>query len=188
MFFLFLSQIVVLDLFLALPAVIFLSYLVFFSMCSCLPCIFCSTGHYADGGLCAFLMQERLGVPFGTFTIHSPGASKIDALHHCGSAFLSKFNFHDRVAVERLCAEWADVIVTNSKNEHITQYGHFLYQDAVDTGESWRFFVIPPGASNAFDMTVCNAGETETQSTLEAGMLVSFIGFSLAVMILTLTP
>ena len=133
-----------------------------------------STGHYADGGLCAFLMQERLGIPFGTFTIHSPGAHKIDGLYQSGRKNLSKLNFHDRVAAERLCAERARVIVTNSNHERPKQYGHFLYHDAVDTRDIWRFFVIPPGTSNAFQIDARNAGETETQEALEAGLFCLF--------------
>ena len=37
------------------------------------------TGHYADGGLCAALLEEKSGIPF-TFTGHSFGAWKLDQL------------------------------------------------------------------------------------------------------------
>ena len=67
------------------------------------------TGHYADGGYCAVLMQQATGVGF-TFTGHSLGAQKLDksGMNPANAAELEqRFNFSNRIAAERLARFFA---------------------------------------------------------------------------------
>lgn len=113
------------------------------------------TGHYADGGLCAALLEEKSGVPF-TFTGHSLGASKLDLLMQSTrdepdgaalAAFEDRYHFGVRIAAERTAMSRAAAIVTNSSIERHEQYGHTAYDRATDAGTDERFAVIPPGVN-----------------------------------------
>lgn len=112
------------------------------------------TGHYADGGLCAALLEEKSGVPF-TFTGHSLGASKLDLLLRrtegepqdtALATFDERYRFGARIEAERTAMARAGFIVTNSSIERKEQYGHVAYQDVAGT-EDERFAVIPPGVN-----------------------------------------
>ncbi len=110
-----------------------------------------TTGHYADGGLAAAMIQERAGLPF-TFTGHSLGAQKMDKFVHSRDDFagaVAQFYFDKRIAAERVAMARAGRIVTSTRQERIEQYGHRLYHGAVDPAEAARFAVVPPGVNLA---------------------------------------
>lgn len=107
------------------------------------------TSHYADGGYCAVLMQKKAQIGF-TFTGHSLGAQKLDKLGTSLEnldAMESRYHFSWRIAAERLAMEWAAKIITSTNQERSEQYGHPLYQGAVDTADDDKFAVIPPGVN-----------------------------------------
>lgn len=107
------------------------------------------TAHYADGGYCAALMQTESGLGF-TFTGHSLGAQKMDKLgmnRDNAEAMEQRFAFSRRIAAERLSMRRAFRIVTSTEQERMEQYGHPLYEGAVDVNDSTRFSVIPPGVN-----------------------------------------
>ncbi len=113
------------------------------------------TGHYADGGLCAALLEEKSGVPF-TFTGHSLGAQKLDQLlrntgNETSEASLaavdSHYNFGARIDAERTAMARASAIITNSSIERYEQYGHPAYRSVADPESDERFTVIPPGVN-----------------------------------------
>jgi len=105
------------------------------------------TGHYADGGLAAALLEEASGVPF-TFTGHSLGAWKLDGLVQ-GSEDLAaadaRYNFGARLEAERTAMARSVANVANSEAERREQYDHAAYRGSVDVRDDGRFAVIPPG-------------------------------------------
>ena len=112
------------------------------------------TGHYADGGLCSALLEEKSGVPF-TFTGHSLGASKLDFLMRdkgdetndgALATFDERYHFGVRIEAERTAMARAKAIVTNSSIERNEQYGHSAYQDVAGEDDE-RFVVVPPGVN-----------------------------------------
>ena len=129
------------------------------------------TGHYADGGLCAALLEERSGVPF-TFTGHSLGAWKLDLLLE-GSEDLraadARFNFGARIRAERTALARSAAIVTNSAAERREQYDHPAYRDLADPQRDDRFAVIPPGVDlGIFDPEARGPKEDEVRATIRA--------------------
>jgi sucrose-phosphate synthase len=107
------------------------------------------TAHYADGGYCAALMQEATGLQF-TFTGHSLGAQKLDKLGmnlSNADEMENRFLFSRRIAAERLTMKRAFQIITSTRQERMEQYGHPLYQGAVDVDDDHKFSVIPPGVN-----------------------------------------
>lgn len=108
-----------------------------------------TTGHYADGGLAAALIQEREGIPF-TFTGHSLGAQKMDKFVD-GPADLeravTRFHFDKRIAAERLGLARAARVITSTRQERFDQYGHRLYRGAVDPARDDKFAVVAPGVN-----------------------------------------
>jgi sucrose-phosphate synthase len=107
------------------------------------------TGHYADGGLTAVLLQRQRGTPF-TFTGHSLGAQKMDKTIRGRSDFESVvefFHFNDRIAAERISMARAARVVTSTAQERSEQYAHRLYRNAVHPGDRGKFAVIPPGVN-----------------------------------------
>ncbi len=130
-----------------------------------------ATAHYADGGLAAALLEERLGTAF-TFTGHSLGAQKLDKLLATAAALpalLSEFHFEKRLAAERLSMARASRIVTSTRQERFEQYGHAAYQGAVDPSDDRKFAVIPPGVNLAvFDQESRNEVEGAIADRLEA--------------------
>jgi len=108
------------------------------------------TAHYADAGLSAVYLKEQTGLPF-TFTMHSPGALKMDKLvtKENFTSQLEKYFFEIRIAAERMAIASADRIITSTHQEQEYQYGHPLYRDlrppaakfaVVSTGVDEKFF------------------------------------------------
>ncbi|MFQ6608379.1 MAG: glycosyltransferase [Fidelibacterota bacterium] len=121
--------------------------LLFYENKPAFPDIF--TGHYADGGLAGAMILNERGKPY-TFTGHSLGAQKMDKLIVGEEIFLEKvrhFHFDKRITAERLAMSSASRIITSTKQERMIQYGHHLYEDAVDTSDEGKFAVIPPGVN-----------------------------------------
>lgn len=107
------------------------------------------TGHYADGGLAAVLLQAERGIAF-TFTGHSLGAQKMDKTIRREEDFspaVQTFHFDRRIAAERLSMARAARIITSTEQERAEQYSHRLYRDAVDPAAPGKFAVIPPGVN-----------------------------------------
>ena len=127
------------------------------------------TGHYADGGLCAALLEERTGTPF-TFTGHSLGAWKLDLLLE-GSEDLptadARYNFGARIQAERTALARSAAIVTNSAAERREQYAHPAYRDIADPERDDRFAVIPPGVNlEIFDPDARSPWEDEARARI----------------------
>jgi sucrose-phosphate synthase len=107
------------------------------------------TGHYADGGLAAVLLQEQRGTPL-TFTGHSLGAQKMDKIilgEEDFSKAVQTFHFDRRIAAERISMARAARIITSTEQERAEQYAHRLYRGAVDPAAPGKFAVIPPGVN-----------------------------------------
>ncbi len=124
------------------------------------------TGHYADGGLAAALLEEASGTPF-TFTGHSLGAWKLDFLLQRDPDALAevdaRYNFGARIQAERAAMARSAVIVTNSAAERREQYHHPAYRDATDVEDDRRFAVIPPGVN--FDIFAPGARSPREEET-----------------------
>ncbi|MBN3873215.1 glycosyltransferase [Nostoc sp. JL33] len=106
------------------------------------------TAHYADGGLCAVLIEEETGTPF-TFTAHSLGAQKMDKLELTPENLTEideQFYFRYRILAERLSMNRSVINITSTRQERFEQYSHQVYGGAVDVNNDNRFAVVPPGA------------------------------------------
>lgn len=130
------------------------------------------TGHYADGGLAAAILEEASGAPF-TFTGHSLGAWKLDYLLQKDPDSLAeadaRYNFGARIEAERVAMARSAVIVTNSAAERREQYHHPAYRGAVDFEDDGRFAVIPPGVNfDIFDPDARSPWEEQTRATIRA--------------------
>ena len=129
------------------------------------------TGHYADGGLCAALLEEKSGVPF-TFTGHSLGAWKLDLLLEDGedlTAADARYNFGARIPAERTALARSAAIVTNSAAERREQYDHPAYKDVADPEDDDRFALIPPGVDlEIFDPEARSPQEDEVRARILA--------------------
>ncbi|MGB3683070.1 MAG: glycosyltransferase [Rubrobacteraceae bacterium] len=135
------------------------------------------TGHYADGGLCAALLEEESGVPF-TFTGHSLGASKLDFLMRetgetNGGALAAldvRYRFGVRISAERAAMARATAIVTNSSVERYEQYSHAAYRDAAGEADE-RYAVIPPGVNpDIFGPETLSPWEDEVRKKIQASL------------------
>ena len=107
------------------------------------------TGHYADGGLTAVLLQKQRGTAF-TFTGHSLGAQKMDKIIPGKSNFESAvetFHFDSRIAAERISMARAARVIASTEQERAEQYAHRLYRGAVNPAAPGKFAVIPPGVN-----------------------------------------
>ncbi len=107
------------------------------------------TTHYGDGGLAGAIFSERNGTPF-TFTGHSLGAQKMDKLdvnRDNLDEMLSRFNFHLRLAAERVSMANAHTKFVSTTQERDTQYTHPAYRGVVDTENEREFAVVPPGVN-----------------------------------------
>ncbi len=112
-----------------------------------LPAVF--SAHYGDGGIAAVLLEDRTGIPF-TFTAHSLGAQKMDALEVTRDTLAAadaRFHFARRLVAERLSMNRAAKIIVSTRLERFEQYGHRAYRGAVDIHDDERFAVIPPGVN-----------------------------------------
>lgn len=109
------------------------------------------TTHYADGGLCGVLIEDKTGVPF-TFTAHSLGAQKMDKMEVTSENLAEideQFHFRYRIVAERLCMNRSAVNITSTRQERFEQYSHPAYREVVDVGNDKRFAVIPPGVDSS---------------------------------------
>ena len=132
------------------------------------------TGHYADGGLGAALLEEHSGTPF-TFTSHSLGAWKLDRLLQPTTELLSAldahYNFGARIAAERVAMARAATIITNGARGRYCLHDHPAYQDVVDVEEDRRFAVIPPGVNLAiFDADSRSPREAQIREAITAAL------------------
>ncbi len=119
----------------------------FYSEESCWPDIV--TTHYGDGGLAGALLGERNDIPF-TFTGHSLGAQKMDKLNVSEDnldEMLKKFNFHKRLAAERISMSNAHTVFVSTDQERKIQYSPPAYEGAVDVEDDSKFAVVPPGVN-----------------------------------------
>jgi sucrose-phosphate synthase len=109
------------------------------------------TSHYADGGLCGVLIEDKTGVPF-TFTAHSLGAQKMDKFEVTPENLAEideQFHFRYRIVAERLSMNRSAVNITSTQQERFEQYSHHAYRDAVDVDNNKCFAVIPPGVDSS---------------------------------------
>ncbi len=106
------------------------------------------SAHYADGGWAAVRLKEHTGIPF-TFTAHSLGAQKWDTLRGTApeAELEARYHFSTRIAAERQAMAQAGRIMVSTHHERRTQYGHPLYQGAIDPNDASRFAVAPPGVN-----------------------------------------
>jgi len=107
------------------------------------------TAHYADAGYCAALLKQQTGINF-TFTGHSLGAQKLDKMGMTtdnADELEQQYCFSRRIAAERMAMTFASRIITSTQQERLEQYGHPLYQGAVEVTDDSRFAVIPPGVN-----------------------------------------
>jgi len=96
--------------------------------------------HYADAGLLALRIRERLGIPF-FFTAHSLGAVKaqcLNALPGADGGICERLA--QRIVTEQQVIDHADLIVASSEDEANLQYG--LYRP---TPIARPISVNPPG-------------------------------------------
>jgi sucrose-phosphate synthase len=128
------------------------------------------TGHYADGGLAAVLLQEQRGTPL-TFTGHSLGAQKMDKIilgEEDFSKAVQTFHFDRRIAAERISMARAARIITSTEQERAEQYAHRLYRGAVDPAAPGKFAVIPPGVNlEIFGLGRCSEAEEQIAERVE---------------------
>jgi sucrose-phosphate synthase len=142
------------------------------------------TGHYADGGLSAALLEEHSGVPF-TFTSHSLGAWKLDRLlapdvavaavelsaAELLPALDAHYNFGARITAERAAMARAATIITNSNRGRYCLHDHPAYREVVDVEDDRRFAVIPPGVNLAvFDAGSRSPREGEIRAAIAAAL------------------
>jgi sucrose-phosphate synthase len=119
------------------------------------------TAHYADGGLCGVLIEDKTGVPF-TFTAHSLGAQKMDKQEVTSENLAEideQLHFRYRIVAERLSMNRSAVNITSTQQERFEQYSHHAYRDAVDVDNNNCFAVIPPGVDSSIF-----GGDTRSQN------------------------
>ena len=127
------------------------------------------TAHYADGGYAAALIKQKTGRGF-TLTGHSLGAQKLDKLGMSpenAEAMESEYHFSQRIAAERIAMREAFRIITSTRQERMDQYGHPLYQGAVDVRDDEHFVVVPPGVNGKVFSTDSGPADAETHAMLE---------------------
>jgi sucrose-phosphate synthase len=109
------------------------------------------TSHYADAGLAAAMLKNKMKIPF-IHTGHSLGGKKMDNLRLTKSNFSyynGMYKFHLRVLAERISFRNSSAIIASTREEVDKQYGHKVYIGAVR--EKSKFNIIPPGInSNQF--------------------------------------
>ena len=130
------------------------------------------TAHYADGGYGAALTQIKTGIPF-TFTGHSLGAQKLDKLGTNQANWPkmeARFKFSKRIAAERISMKSATRIIVSTGQEKEEQYSHRLYQDAIDSSDSSRFAVTPPGVNE----NVFSSRETQLDNKIKPKLEAEF--------------
>jgi len=107
------------------------------------------TTHYGDGGLVGALLKERTGINF-TFTGHSLGGQKMDRLGASKDNLKKlddRYNFARRIVAERVAMNRAGRVITSTNQERFNQYGHRVYDNAINPDKDAKFSVIPPGVN-----------------------------------------
>lgn len=126
------------------------------------------TAHYADGGYAAALIKQKTGRGF-TLTGHSLGAQKLDKLGMStanADAMENEYHFSERIAAERIAMREAFRIITSTRQERMDQYGHSLYQGAVDVNDDEHFVVVPPGVNGTVFSTDRGPADEDTHADL----------------------
>lgn len=101
-------------------------------------------GHYADGNYLAAQISEIYGIPY-LATGHSLGRNKKQLLLDGGMTaekINEKFSIEQRIEVEEMMLEAADIIIVSTQHIIKTQYAQY------NNISSARFEVIPPGVNN----------------------------------------
>lgn len=101
-------------------------------------------GHYADGNYLAAQISEIYGIPY-LATGHSLGRNKKQLLLDSGMTaekINEKFCIEQRIEVEEMMLEAADIIIVSTQHIIKTQYAQY------NNISSARFEVIPPGVNN----------------------------------------
>ncbi len=101
-------------------------------------------GHYADGNYLAAQISEIYGIPY-LATGHSLGRNKKQLLLDSGMTaekINEKFSIEQRIEVEEMMLEAADIIIVSTQHIIKTQYAQY------NNISSARFEVIPPGVNN----------------------------------------
>ncbi len=128
------------------------------------------TAHYADGGLCGVLIEDKTGIPF-TFTAHSLGAQKMDKLEVTPENLAEideQFHFKYRILAERLSMNRSAVNITSTRQERFEQYSHPAYHGAADVNNDNCFEVIAPGVdSSLFGADVRSQNEEATYQLIQ---------------------
>ncbi|KAF2955665.1 glycosyltransferase [Marinitoga sp. 38H-ov] len=107
------------------------------------------TTHYGDGGITGAIFEKITGIPF-SFTAHSLGAQKIDKLGVNIDNFEqydNEYNFSIRINAERLSMNRSAFNIVSTNIERFEQYGHTLYNGAININDDSKFKVIPPGVN-----------------------------------------
>lgn len=125
--------------------------------------------HYADAGYCAALLKKATGRGY-TFTGHSLAAQKLDKLgmsQENADTMEAEYCFSPRIEAERLAMAAAFCVITSTRQERFSQYGHPLYQGAIDIHDDARFVVIPPGVNGKVFSTQAGPQDVEVHTLLQ---------------------
>ncbi|MGE2726275.1 HAD-IIB family hydrolase [Mycolicibacterium pulveris] len=97
--------------------------------------------HYADAGVVAAIVRERLGIPF-VFTAHSLGRVKLDAFARSNGNAITDApeNLKHRLASEERALADASLVIASSRDEAEVQYGGYANY------APGKIRVVPPGS------------------------------------------
>ncbi|KLO24230.1 MULTISPECIES: glycosyltransferase [unclassified Marinitoga] len=107
------------------------------------------TTHYGDGGISGAIFENITHIPF-SFTAHSLGAQKLDKLGvniNNFDAYDKEYNFSTRINAERISMNRSAFNIVSTNLERFEQYGHQLYEGAIDINDNSKFKIIPPGVN-----------------------------------------
>ncbi|BBY81024.1 sucrose-phosphate synthase [Mycolicibacterium pulveris] len=97
--------------------------------------------HYADAGVVAAIVRERLGIPF-VFTSHSLGRVKLDAFTRSSGEAMTDAaeSLEHRLAAEERALADAALVIASSRDEAEIQYAGY------DSYAPGKIRVVPPGS------------------------------------------
>ena len=97
--------------------------------------------HYADAGVVASIVRERLGIPF-VFISHSLGQVKADAFKHSDDEVMADEaeGLKHRLAAEERALADAALVIASSRDEAEIQYAGYA---SYDPG---KIRIVPPGS------------------------------------------
>jgi sucrose-phosphate synthase len=111
-------------------------------------------GAYADGNAAAWMLSQKLGVPY-SFTGHSLGGEKYNKLRqdlkNRPEDLDRTYRFSVRRGAEHLALKNAQLITHGSNQERHDQFSGTWYQGAVDVDRDQRFVLMPQGIGTNFD-------------------------------------